>query len=168
MLGRATGNLDSQDSSRPGLGESQQLPPYSILCASSRGPHSNDFLCRDLGVPKLSTLGLPQLSGLIPLCVNLWLRWGLNQSFSSSRELFNSMLHVTFMQVNLVDSQLLVVESQTANLTLRPSFGHNLCFKCPNGSCESILDIYVSIYFQWYKELFNAMGFDPCDYALKI
>jgi hypothetical protein len=27
------------------------------------------------------------------------------------------------------------------NLTPDPSYGHNLCFKCPNGSCEPILNI---------------------------
>jgi len=42
-----------------------------------------------------------------------------------------------------------------------PSFGHNLCFKCLNGSCAPILDIYIPRAFQWYKELFNPMGFDP-------
>jgi hypothetical protein len=31
-----------------------------------------------------------------------------------------------------------------------------------------ILDIYVLIYFQWYKELFKPMGFDPYNRALKI
>jgi hypothetical protein len=50
----------------------------------------------------------------------------------------------------------------------RPFFGHNLRFKCPNGSCEPILDIYVSISFQWYKKIFNPMGFDPCNCSLKI
>jgi hypothetical protein len=49
-----------------------------------------------------------------------------------------------------------------------PSFGHNLCFKCPNGSCEPILEIYIPRFFQWYKELFNPMGFDPCNPFLKI
>jgi hypothetical protein len=38
----------------------------------------------------------------------------------------------------------------------------------PNGSCESILDIYFSIDFQWYKELFNPLGFDFCNRFLKI
>jgi hypothetical protein len=37
------------------------------------------------------------------------------------------MLHVTYTQGNWVDPQLLMVGSQTANLTLNPSFGHNLC-----------------------------------------
>jgi hypothetical protein len=37
-----------------------------------------------------------------------------------------------------------VVGNQIGNLILNPSFGHNLCFKYPNGSCEFILNIYVS------------------------
>jgi hypothetical protein len=51
------------------------------------------------------------------------------------------MLHTTYTQRNQGDSQLLVVESQIANLTPDPSFGDNLCFKYPIGSCEPILDI---------------------------
>jgi len=61
-----------------------------------------------------------------------------------------------------------MVGSQTANLTPDPSFGHNLSFKCPNGSCEPILNIQVSIDFQWYKELFEPLGFDPCNHSLNI
>jgi hypothetical protein len=61
-----------------------------------------------------------------------------------------------------------VVESQIANLILDFSFGHNLCFKCQNGSCKPILYIYVSIVFQWYKELFNSMSFHLCNRSLKI
>ncbi len=47
-------------------------------------------------------------------------------------------------------------------------FYHNLCFRCPNGPCKPILDIYASGAFQWYKEFFEPMGFDPCNYALMI
>jgi hypothetical protein len=72
------------------------------------------------------------------------------------------------MRRNWVDSRLLVVGSQIANLTPGLSFGPNLCFRCPNGRCEPILDIYVSITFQLYKKLFKKMGFDPCDCILKI
>jgi hypothetical protein len=36
------------------------------------------------------------------------------------------------------------------------------------GHAKPILDIYVSIAFQWIKELFNPMGFDPCNRPLKI
>jgi hypothetical protein len=34
-------------------------------------------------------------------------------------------------------------ESQIANLISDSSFGHNLCFKYLNGSCEPNLDIYI-------------------------
>jgi hypothetical protein len=78
------------------------------------------------------------------------------------------MLHATFTQGNWGDSKLLMVGSQFGNLTIGPSFDHNLCFICPNWSCEPILDIYVPRTFQWCKELFNLMGFDPCNFFLKI
>jgi hypothetical protein len=114
-----------------------------------------------MGVLKLPKLGLLQFWGPITLCADLWLRWSLKQSYSLCWEPFNGMLHVTCTQVNWVYSQLLMVGSQIANLTPGLSFGHNLCFKCSNESCELILDIYVSKSFQWYKNLFNPMGFDP-------
>jgi hypothetical protein len=119
-------------------------------------------------VSKFPKLGLSRLWGPITLCVDLWLQWCFNQSCSPCWELFNSMSHATWTQGNWVDSWLLVVGSQTTNFTPDFSFGHNLCFRCPNGSCEPILDIYVSIAFQWYKELFKLMGFDPCDRLLKV
>jgi hypothetical protein len=96
----------------------------------------------------------------------LW--WDLKQSYSLQWELFNSMLHATCTLGNRVDSWILVVENQTINLIFSFSFDHNLCFRCPNGSCEPILDIYVSISFQWYKKLFKPMGFDLWNYAMKI
>jgi hypothetical protein len=65
-------------------------------------------------------------------------------------------------------SQLLIIGSQTDTLTPSLSFGHNLCCKYSNGSCEPILDIYVSRAFQWYKELFNPVNFDPLNHYLKI
>ncbi len=78
------------------------------------------------------------------------------------------MSHTTCTQGNWGDSQLLMVWSQIANLTPNLSFSHNFCFKCPNGSCKPILDIYVLIAFQWYKEIFGPMCFDPCNCSLKI
>jgi hypothetical protein len=92
----------------------------------------------------------------------------LKQSCSPRWKLSNDMWHTTWTQGNQGDSWLLVVGSQIAKLTLDPSFGHNLCFRYPNGSCEPILDIYVPRTFQWYKELFNLMSFDPYDHSLKI
>jgi hypothetical protein len=78
------------------------------------------------------------------------------------------MSHAAYTQGNWVDSWLLVVGSQIANLTSGLSFDHNLCFRCPNGKCEPILVIYASIAFQWYKKNFEAMSFDLCNHVLKI
>jgi len=121
-----------------------------------------------MGVSKFSKLRLLRLWGPITLCADLWLRWVLKQSCIPRWYLSNGMSHAIFTQGNWVNSRLLVVGSQTANLTPSFSFGHNLCFRYPNGWCEPILDIYVSISFQWYKELFNSMGFDLCNHSLKI
>jgi len=58
--------------------------------------------------------------------------------------------------------------NQIGNITPNPSFGHNLCFKCPNGSHNPILDIYILRDFQWCKEVFNPMFFDLWNRLLKI
>ncbi len=110
-----------------------------------------------MGVPKFPKLGLSWLWGPITLSEDLWLRWGLKQSFSSCWELSNGMWHVTCTQEIQGDSWLLVVGSQIVNLTPSLSFGCNLCFKYSNGSCEPILDVYIPITFQWYKEFFDPM-----------
>jgi len=70
------------------------------------------------------------------------------------------MWYDTYTQVNQGNSQLSVVKNQIGNLIHGPSFGHNLCFKYSNRSCEPISAIHVSRIFQWYKELFNIMSFD--------
>jgi hypothetical protein len=149
VLGWTTGNSNSQDSPRPGLGGSHHLPPYSILCGYPWGPHPNGILSQDsqMGVPKLPRLGLSRLWGALTLRVDLRFKWGLKHSCSLRRDLSNGMLHAIYTHGNRVEFWLLMVESQIANLTLIPSFGHNLCFKCPNGQCEPILNIYVSIAF---------------------
>jgi hypothetical protein len=102
------------------------------------------------------------------LLADLRLWWGLKRSYSPCWELSNNMSHATCTQGNQGYSWLLVIGSQTTNLTFDLSFGHNLCFKCPNGSCNPILDICVSIALQWYKRLFNQMGFDCYNHLLKI
>jgi len=135
-----------------------------------RHPHPNGFLSRDSqgGVPKLSRFGLPGLCKVINFCSNLWLGWGLKQTCSSPWELFNGVLHLTCTHRGRIDSRLLVVESQTVNLNPSPSFCHNLCCRCPNGSCEAIFDIYTLITFQWYNEHFNARCFDPWNWTQKF
>ncbi len=76
------------------------------------------------------------------------------------------MLHSIFTQ--RVDSRIFVVRSQTASLTLGPSFDHNLCCRCPNGSYEAILNIYTSRPFQRYKKHLKARCFDFYNRALKL
>ncbi len=121
-----------------------------------------------MGVPKFSKFGFLQLWGPITLCVDLRLRWGLKESCSPHHELFNNMCHATCMQINRGDFLLLVVRSQIAKLTLDPSFVHNLCFNHSNGSCEPNLFVYVPNSFQWFKECFNQINFDPYNRFLNI
>jgi hypothetical protein len=121
-----------------------------------------------MGVPKSPRLKISQLCGTITSGADLWLGWGLDQSCSPCRVVSYGVLHPTCTQGNWVDSRLPVVRSQTTNLTPSLFFSHILCCRCPNGSCEPILDIYVSIVFQWYKELFKARGFEPCNCSLKF
>ncbi len=92
----------------------------------------------------------------------------MNQSCSPRRDLSNDMSHSPNARRERVDSRLLVVGSQTASLTPDLSFYHNLCYRCPNGSCEPIFDIYISIAFQCYKEHLNVRCFDPYNRTLKF
>jgi hypothetical protein len=144
----------------PDLKESTTFP-LIIFSKHGHGAYTQMSFCPGtlkLGVPKLRLL---QLWKPITSCENLRLRWGLKQICSTHQKLFNNMWHSTYTQVNQGNSRLLAIKSQIGNLTTGPFFGHNLCFKYPNGSYELILDIYVSRDFQWYKELFNSMSFDP-------
>jgi hypothetical protein len=169
-MDRPRANTNSQDSPRPRLGRSHHLPPlYCSLCLATRpSPKCHFVLGLPSWIPKFSKLGLLQLWRPIILCVNLRLKWGLKQNCSLHWNLSNNMWHATCTQGNQGDSWLLVVGSQISNLTLGFSFGHNLCFKCSNGSCKPILNIYVLRAFQRYKELFNPISFNPCNRPLKI
>ncbi len=150
VLRRAMSNTNTQDSPQPGLGGNHHLPPYNILYTSPRGPHPNGFLSQDskVGVPKSPKLGLLRLQSPITLRTNLGSKCGLKKSCNPYRELFNGMSHVVCRQVNQEDSRLSLVGSQTNNLTPNPSFGHNLCFRCPNEQFEPILNIYIPRAFQ--------------------
>jgi len=92
----------------------------------------------------------------------------MKQTCSSPQELFNGVLHSTCAHRGRVDSWLLVVGNQTASLTPSPFFDHNFDFRCLNGSCEAIFDIYISRTFQHYKEHLEARCFDPYNRALKF
>jgi len=149
------------------------LPPSPSgvsFYVTPREPHPNGTFSRDSqgGVPKLSRVELPGLWTLISPGSDLRLEWGLNQSCSSPRELSNASSHSFCRRWEKVESRLLVVGSQTANLTPGLSFARNLGCKCPNGSCEAILDIYTSRPFQRYKENLKARFFALCCRALKL
>jgi hypothetical protein len=121
-----------------------------------------------MGVPKSPRLGVLQLCETITSDADLRSGRGLNQSCSSRRDLSNDMSHATYTQGNQVNSRLFVVRSKIASLTPGLSFGHNLCCRCPNGSCEPTLDIYTWIAFQWYKERPNERFFDLCNRTLSF
>jgi hypothetical protein len=154
--------------------------PYSILCDSRRHPRPSVTFSRDcqdsrVGVPKLSRNcpetvpgGVPGLWELITPDCGVWSRRGLNQTCSPRRDLSNDVSHSRFGGREEVDSRLLVVGSQTANLTLGPSFAHNLGYRCPNGQCEAIFYIYASRPIQWHQEHLNARCFGPFCRALNI
>ncbi len=150
MLGRATGNMNTQDSPRPELGGSHHLPPYSILCSSPQRLHPNGYFSRDsrVGVPKSRQMGLPGLWSPITLRADLGSRCSLKQSCTFRQELFNVVLHSRIRHRKEVDSRLFVVGSQIGSLTPGPSFSHNLCFKCSNEPSKLISDIYASRAFQ--------------------
>jgi hypothetical protein len=76
--------------------------------------------------------------------------------------------HSTCTHRGRVDSRLLMVGSQIANLTPSPSFAHNLCCKCLNASCKAIFDIYASRHFQQYKDHFKTSCFDPWNWVLSF
>jgi len=164
------GNTDSLDSPWPELGGSHHLPAYSILYVTPPHPRPNGFLSRDSqnGVPKLSRFGLLGLCDVITLCSDLQSGWGLKQNCSSPWELFNGVSHSPCTYRGRVDSRLLMFGSQTASLTPKLSFDHNLCCKYPNGLCEAIFDIYTSRPFQQYNEHFKARCFCFYNRTLKF
>ncbi len=145
-VGTSHGHFDTLDSPRPELKGSHHLPQYSILYSSSPRLHINGSFSRDSpgGVPKLSRVGVSGLWELIFPNYQLRLERGLNQSCSSPRELSNSMSHSIIGRREEVDSRLLVVGSKIASLTSGLFFAHNLGYRCPNGTCKAILDIYTS------------------------
>ncbi len=154
----------------PDLGEATTFP-HIVFFALLHRALAQVVLCP--GTPKVESrnypdLGLPGLWAIITSRPDLRLGRGLNQSCSSPRELSKSMSHSPIARRNRVDSRLFVLGSQTGNLTPNPSFAHNFSCRCPNDSCEAILDISISRPFQWHQEHFNERCFDPCNQALSF
>jgi hypothetical protein len=94
--------------------------------------------------PEIVPGGVPGLWELITPDCKIGSQRGLNQTCSPRQDLSNDISHSQFGLREEVDSRLLVVGSQTVNLTPGPSFAHNLGDRCPNAQCEGIFDIYAS------------------------
>jgi hypothetical protein len=154
----------------PDLGEATTFP-FIVFFVLGHGDCTQMSFCLGtpkLGIPKFLKLKLLQLWRLITFSANLRLKWSLKQSCSNRQDLFNNMLHVTYTQINQCNFLFLMVGSQIDNLTYDPSFGHNLYFMDLDGSYEPSLDIHVPRDFQWYKDPFDPMNFDPCNRPLNI
>jgi hypothetical protein len=163
------GHFGPQESPRPGLGGCHHHPPYSILCDAPPHLHPSATNSRDSrNCPEIVPGGLLELWTAITLDCRLGSRRGLNRSFSPRRDLSNAISHAQIGCREGIDSQLLVVGSQTASLTPGPSFAYNLGCRCPNCQCEGIFDIYVSRPFQRHQEHPNARCFAPCCRALNL
>jgi len=118
-VGTSHGHFHTQNSPRLRLRGSHHLPPYSSLCVSPQRLHSNGYFSRDsqVGVPKLSRVGVLGLWTLITLHPKLRSGRGLNQSCSSRRELSKAVSYFFRQGREEVDSRLLVVGSQIGSLT---------------------------------------------------
>jgi hypothetical protein len=172
-LGQATGTLDYKTHHDPDSGEATTFP-HIVLSATLCWGYIQMALFP--GTPKLESqncpedipVGVSRLWELITPDFQVWSRRGLNQSCSPRRDLSNAMSHSQFGCREEIDSQLLMVGSQTANLTPGPSFAHNFGDRCPNGQCEAIFVIYASRPFPWHQEHLNARCFGPCCWTLNI
>ncbi len=91
VLGQATGNTDTQDFTRPGLGEATTFPLIVYSMTSHRAYIQMVFLSQDsrVGISKLRQRGLRRLWNPITLPTYLESRCGMKQSYSSCWELSN-------------------------------------------------------------------------------
>jgi hypothetical protein len=125
------------------LREATTFPLIILFVINHRGYIQISFSPRipKLGVSKFTKLGFSTLWKPIIFFVDFRLRWCLKQCYNLYRKFFNNKWHATFTHIFPNDFRLLVVRSQIDTLTFGFSFGHNLCFKYSNGSCEPILNI---------------------------
>jgi hypothetical protein len=154
----------------PGSGGVTTILPI-VFSTLLRSTHTQVVVCP--GTLKMESrncpgFGLPGLWDIIASRPDLWSGQDLNQTCSPLRELSKAVSHYPSTRRERVDSRLLVVGSQTANLTPGLSFAHNLGCRCPNDRCEAISDIYTSRPFQWHQERPKARCFSPLCRTLKI
>ena len=133
-----------------------------VFFALLRRTHTQVVVCP--GTPKVESrncpgFGLPGLWDIIASHLDLRSGRDLNQTCIPLWELSNATSHSRFGCQEEVNSRLLVVGSQTGNLTPGPSFAHNLGCRCPNDQCEAIFDIYASMTFPMRRVLGLAVEF---------
>ncbi len=149
MLGQATGIWTHLIHHGPDSGEATTFPLIVFSTALRRGYIQMAlFPGTPSWSPETVPVGIPGLWELITPDYRVGSRQGLNQSCNPHRDLSNDVSHSQIGCREEVYSRILVVGSQTVNLTPGPSFAHNLGCRCPNGQCEAIFDIYASRPFQ--------------------
>ncbi len=143
VLGRATGKLGlTRLTTARTWGKPPPSPLQYTLCLSTRPTSKWLFVPRlPSGSPEIAKIKTFATLGPHNFVCKPPIEMSLKQSCSPRRELSNGMWHLTCTQGNRIDSRLLMVRSQVANLTFKLFFDHNLCFRCPNGLYEPILDI---------------------------
>jgi len=112
-----------------------------------------------LKTPKWESLDFQNWDSLnfwrpITFRANIWLRWGVKWSCSPCQEISNGMWHVTYTYENQGDSWLLMAITCVLSIQM--------------GHASPFWTFKFQDFFQWYKELFIPMGFDPCNRCLKI
>ncbi len=153
VLGQTTSIWTHLTHHGPDSGEATTFPLIVFSAALRRGHiqmalFPGTLKLESRNCPKTVPIGVPVLWELITPDCRVRSQRGLNQSCSPRRDLFSDVSHSPIGCREKVDSRLLVVESQTANLTPGPSFAHNLGCRCPNGQCKAIFNIYASRPFQ--------------------
>ncbi len=156
VFGQAMGTLTHKTHHGPDSGEATTFPHIvfsAMLCGDyiqmaffPRTPKLESRNC-----PETVSVGVPGLWELITPDCRVRSQQGLNQSYSPRQDLSNSVSHSQFRGREEVDFRLLVVGSQIVSLTPSPSFAHNLGYRCPNGQCEAIFDMYAWRPFQWHQ-----------------
>jgi hypothetical protein len=91
---------------------------YTLCLATGPAPKCHFVLGLTNGSPEIPTIRTTRSWGPITLRVDLRLKWGTKKNCNPPWELSNNMLHTTCTQGNWGDSQLLVIGSQTVNLTI--------------------------------------------------
>jgi len=173
VLGQATGTSDHKTHYGPNSREATTFP-HIVFSATLRWGYIQIVIfpgtlkLESRNCPETVPVGVPGLWELITPDFKVWSQRGLNQTCIPRRDLSNDISHFQFGGREEIDSRLLMVGSQIASLTPDPSFAHNLGYRCPNGQCETIFDIYASRPFQWHQEHLNARCFGPCCRTLNI